>query len=679
MGVSTIKHGKFQPDGTWFCDLCTLAFFRSEANEVNWCIISSICLRTAISSTPNVLICDSVDFLKEPGTSPISVRLYRYPYFQKDEIEKIVLELLDSEVIRPSQSPYFSHVLLVRKADGTWRLCVDYRALNSATIKDKYPIPVVEELLDELQGAKVFSKLDLRSGYHQIWVKPEDIPKTAFRTHEGHYEFLVMPFGLTNAPSTFQSLMNQITFDILRQHQLFAKMSKCTFGSNEVSYLGHLISSQDVRADPEKLKAMLDRPIPRTVKDLRGFMGLTGYYRKFIKGYGAITARLTDLLKKENFKWNSEAQAAFDSLKIAVTQPPVLALPDFQSSFVIECDASGEAIGAVLMQAGKSIAFFNKALKGRLWDWVDEIKNLYAGDPVVQELWKKNRDGDLNNPYTVKNGLLLYKNRMYIPANQSLIQKILELIHSNPMGGHMGFEKTLHRLKRDFYWPGEKADVKAFLRERDICQVVKVDNSLPSGLLQPLPIPSKPWADITMDFVEGLPSSGKFNALWVVVDRFTKYGHFVPICHPYTAKIVAQLFLKHVFKLHGVPQSIIFDRDPTFTSKFWKELFSLQGVQLAFSTAYHPQTDGQTEAVNKWVENYLRSYVRDRPKDWAQWIELAEWCYNSSMHASIKITPFEALYGYSPPKLSNYISGTARLKEVEITLRTREQLWHLLK
>ncbi|XP_041016309.1 uncharacterized protein LOC121258846 [Juglans microcarpa x Juglans regia] len=229
----------------------------------------------------------------QPGTQSIFVRPSRYPYFRKDEIEKIIQELLQSGVIRPSQSPYSSPVLLVRKANGTWRLCVDYRALNHVTMKDKYPIPVVEELMDELQGAKVFSKLDLRSGYHQIRVKPEDIPKTAFCTHEGHYEFLVMPFGLTNAPSTFQTLMNQVfkphlwkfiliysrdeeahlhhlklTFAILRDNQLYAKLNKCDFGCPEIVNLGHLISGQGVQADPEKIKAMLSWPPPKSLKAL---------------------------------------------------------------------------------------------------------------------------------------------------------------------------------------------------------------------------------------------------------------------------------------------------------------------------------------------------------------------------------------------------------------------------
>jgi len=340
--------------------------------------------------------CDHRIHLK-PATEPVAVRPYRYPQLQKDELEKQCEEMLQQGTIRASTSPFSAPVLLVKKQDGSWRFCVDYRALNAVTVKDKFPIPVVEELLDELHGAQFFTKLDLRSGYHQVRVHPDDVAKTAFRTHHGHFEFLVMPFGLSNAPSTFQALMNMVlkpflrrcvlvffddilvysaswtehllqlraVLEVLRAHRLHLKRSKCSFAAPTVHYLGHVISHAGVAMDVSKVAAVQSWPQPRSARGLRGFLGLAGYYRRFIKDYGTLAAPLTSLLRKNAFLWTEAADAAFAALKTALSAAPVLHLPDFDNEFFVDCDASGSGFGAVLHQGAGPVAFFSRPFAAR--------------------------------------------------------------------------------------------------------------------------------------------------------------------------------------------------------------------------------------------------------------------------------------------------------------------------
>jgi hypothetical protein len=331
----------------------------------------------------------------EEGTGAVITTSYRHPKAYKDEIERTIRELLAMGHIRPSSSPFASSVVLVKKKDGTLRMCIDYRALNKRTIKNRYPIPQIDELMDELKGAKYFSKIDLRSGYHQIRMREGDEYKTAFRCHYGHYKFLVMPFGLTNAPATFQSCMNHTFSQQLRKHllvffddiliysrtweehlqhldevlgildtqELYAKLSKCEFGLTEMLYLGHVIGAQGVQVHWDKIQVIRDWPLPRNITELKSFMGLCTYYWRYVKGFSQLTAPLTDLTKKGAFEWSDEAQAVFDRMKDIMSSCPVLAFPDFTQPFVLECDASGVGIGAVLMQNNHPIAFESRKLR----------------------------------------------------------------------------------------------------------------------------------------------------------------------------------------------------------------------------------------------------------------------------------------------------------------------------
>ena len=336
----------------------------------------------------------SIDLV--PGTEPISMAPYRMAPAELRELKEQLQDLLDKKFIRPSVSPWGAPVLFVKKKDGSLRLCIDYRQLNRVTIRNRYPLPRIDDLFDQLQGAQFFSKIDLRSGYHQLRIRKEDIPKTAFRTRYGHYEFLVMSFGLTNAPAAFMDLMNRVfkqfidqfvivfiddiliysksreeheqhlrsVLQTLREHQLYGKFSKSEFWLERVAFLGHVVSRNGIEVDPQKIEAVKQWLRPTSVTEIRSFLGLAGYYRRFVENFSRISAPLTKLTQKNvKFQWSEACEKSFLELKQRLTTAPVLAVPSGSGGYTVYCDASRVGLGCVLMQNGKVIAYASRQLK----------------------------------------------------------------------------------------------------------------------------------------------------------------------------------------------------------------------------------------------------------------------------------------------------------------------------
>jgi hypothetical protein len=332
----------------------------------------------------------------KPGTSPIAQAPYKMGPKELKELKEQLDELESKGFIQESISAWGSPIIFVDKRDGGRRMCGDFRNLNNVTIKNKYPLPRIQDLFDQVHGAGVFSKIDLRSGYHQIKIKPEDVPKTAFVSRYGHHEYLVVPFGLTNAPAIFMNLMNKIfmpyldkfvivfiddiliysknkedhakhlriALQVLREHQLYAKFSKCEFWLDQVEFLGHVISKEGIAINPSKVQSVLDWQAPTNVKEIRGFLGMAEYYRRFIEGFSKIAGPMTKLLRKNTpFEWSEKCEESFQELKKKLTTAPILAVPKTGKDYIVYCDASKNGLGCVLMQDRKVIAYGSRQLK----------------------------------------------------------------------------------------------------------------------------------------------------------------------------------------------------------------------------------------------------------------------------------------------------------------------------
>ena len=743
-----------------------------------------------------------------PGSQPPSKPAYRLSLTELDELRKQLDTLLEHGFIRASRSPFGAPMLFDKKKDGSLRMCIDYRALNQVTIKNKYPLPRVDELLNRLAGARYFSKIDLQSGYHQIRMKEEDVHKTAFRTRYGLFEFLVLPFGLTNAPSTFMHMMHDILkpyldkfcasflddiiifsatleehqkhvrliMDKLRENKLYVKQSKCSFFQTSIEFLGYTVSADGLSMVDDKVKAIIEWPTPTSASDVRSFVGLAGFYRHFIKMFSHTTAPLSNLQKKDTqFRWTKEHQTAFEIIKQHIAKLPTLILPREDIPFVVHTDASAFAVGASLMQdLGRGlqpVAFLSKkllpaetryptheqellaiiiALKewrhylyGRkfvvhtdhhsliyfmkqqnmsnrqarwsefLQDYdftieykpgstnvvadalsrrpdhqmnkelntaslnqvsttvinneniLDQIREAYQHDDECKQILQDHSNNQLSSTewQVTSVGLIQRRDRIRVPNNEPIRTFIIQSNHDDITAAHRGATKTIDLISRNWYWKNMHYDIKQYVSTCLLCQQNKTTNQSPLGLLQPITTPETRWHTITTDFITGLPrTTAGHDTVILWCDKYSKMIHFAPTVSTIDAPGYANLYINNVVKHHGIPIQVISDRDPRFTSSFWRAVCLQLGTKLKMSTAYHPQTDGQTERNNRTLEEALRNYVNYHQNNWDELLPLLEFSYNNAVNSSTGYSPFFLNYGQHPVTPLTY----AVRKEIQV-------------
>nr|GEZ58698.1 retrotransposon protein, putative, Ty3-gypsy subclass [Tanacetum cinerariifolium] len=608
-----------------------------------------------------------------PGAAPVARAPYRLAPSEMKELAEQLKELSNKGFIRLSSSPWGAPVLFVKKKDGS-----------------------------------VYSKIDLRSSYHQLRVREEDIPKTAFRTRYGHYEFQVMLFGLTNAPIVFMDLMNQVSKPYLDKFVIVFIDDILIYSKDEKEHEEHLkaILYQGIHADPAKIESVKDWASSKSPTKIRQFLGLAGYYRRFIEGFSKIAKPMTKLTqKKVKFEWGDKQEAAFQLLKQKLCSAPISALPEGSEDFIVYCDASNKGkerelplrVRALVMTIGLDLPrqILNAQTEARKPENIkkEDVRGMLvenSRDPkkvrteklepvqmvpyasmagvgylvmgkanvVADALSRKEREPPLRvralvmtiglnlprkilnaqtearkpenikkedvggmlvensrDPEKVRNeklephtdGTLCLNGRSCLPCYGDLRTLIMYESHKSKYSIHLGSDKMYQDMKKLYWWPNMKADIATYVSKCLTCAKVKAEHQKPSGLLIQPKIPE--WKET--DFMDKL----------------------------------ARIYLKKVVTRHGMPVSIISDRDPRFTSNFWRSLQNALGTRLDMSTAYHPETDGQRERTIQTLEDMLRACSIYFGKGWVNHLPLVEFSYNNSYHATIKAAPFEALYG----------------------------------
>ena len=691
-----------------------------------------------------------------------------------------------------------------------WRICGDYRDLNAQTKADAEPLPLPEEILDQLQGSRIFSKMDLLKGFNQIPVAVDSRAYMAVSTPHRLYQPTVMPFGARNAPGAFQREMRRVLKDKLnkgvevfiddvivhssneddhiellkwvmqrlRDEHYYAHPEKCEFMLNEVSFLGHVVNAAGIAMQKHKVSAVKEWPVPTSKKEVRAFLGLAGYYRRFVKGFSGIAEPLT-LLTGDNvvWRWADAQKTAFQKLKEALCSAELLVYANPNRSYVLQTDASDYAVGAVLSQVQddnkeRPIAYWshklNKAeynysatekellaivlacehwagylegsqfpilvrtdhqpltwlnnrpvMTARLARWVarltgydfkisyvkgkeniaadalsrrsdmeaiarteiEKLRSQGQGERVklaamraeeneisaavdsqqselevnIEMLWDRMRQAAMSDDrymlrlkgsqaddkWERRDGLLWSSDgAVWVPDSRELRSLVLQLAHD--WAGHFGITRTLSKVRQHCVWDGMTREVEDYCRSCVTCAIHKSTNQRPGGVLRQLPIPSEPWESIGIDFVGPLPPSVNGNdCILVIVDRFTKMVLLAACKLKINGKQTGVLALNMLLPHGAVPKSIVSDRDVRFTGSCWGQMWSHMGARLDMSTAYHPQSDGQTERTNRTIQTMLRMYVTDRKGDWEDWLQMAAAAYNSTVHESTGKTPAE--------------------------------------
>jgi hypothetical protein len=783
-----------------------------------------------------------------PDTHPPHQPLYNLSAIELEVLRKYLAEYMARGWIRRSRSPAGAPILFVKKKDGSMRLCVDYRGLNRITIKNRHPLPLISESLERLAQAKFYTKLDVREAYHRIRIREGDEWKTAFRTRYGHFEYMVMPFGLTNAPAQFQAYMNEALVGLvdvtcivylddvlifsetekehvshvrevlqrLREAKLFVKLSKCEWHTQRTEYLGYIVSPEGISIDKDRVKTISEWPKPRTVRDIRVFIGFMNYYRRFIAGFSKLALPLTKLTQKgpgaargghaqrkeesHAIDLGAEGDKAFQQLKDAFLEVPILTHFERGRQTHAEVDASGGAISGILSQlvtneAGipqwrpvdfysrkliqaeynydthdqellaivKSLEHWRHYLESEKFEvltdhhnlkWFMETKVLnhrqvraylalskynftivhrpgatnpadgpsrrpdYMAEaqkptqkynqafviPMQELLYKGSKEGavlvnavmtragkgtkdvanmakalreyhieeksltpedepdvdtddssdesDTGQGHTGPEQPKTPQSRRITPNTPEEKARALEECHYDPMAGHFGARKTQEKLSRRYIWKGMTKDVANYCNDCLRCKRSTAAKHKPYGPLAPLPPPVGPWDEVTFDFITELPPSRisglVYDSIMVVVCRLTKMAHYIPARADWDGTDLAQAWIREVIRLHGVPSRVISDRGPLMNATHWETFNHYLNSRRVLTSAYHPETDGQTERQNQTLEQYLRIYCTLEQDDWTLWISIAEFAYNDSVHATTGVTPFRANLGRNP-------------------------------